>query len=136
MFGSSDKDRQIKRQRGKHSGKHADRHHILFTSHVSLTTSLPWCHLKSANKRAKFETLQPFCLLFALVCERIFIKTYRIESKCVYRTRKDTICRCVRVSFSPEMLEAGSVKGLTVPRPFSQLHFAGTLTTKQPRKSR
>ena len=29
-----------------------------------LTPSLPWCHLKTTMKSAKFETLQPFCLLF------------------------------------------------------------------------
>jgi len=31
---------------------------------VFLTPSLPWCHLKTTNKRAKFETFEPFCLLF------------------------------------------------------------------------
>ena len=31
-----------------------------------------------------------------------------------YRTRKQTVCRCVGASFSPEILQAGAVKGLTL----------------------
>ena len=31
-----------------------------------------------------------------------------------YRTRKYTVCRRVRVSFSPEIGQAGTVKGLIV----------------------
>ena len=30
-----------------------------------LTPSLPWCHVKTTNKRAKFQTLKPFCFLFS-----------------------------------------------------------------------
>ena len=30
----------------------------------SLIPSLPWCHLKTTNKGAKYETLQPFSFLF------------------------------------------------------------------------
>ena len=51
---------------------------------MCLTPSLPWCHLKTTNKNAKFKTLQPlnFVFFFALACERIFIKTHTIESRC------------------------------------------------------
>ena len=31
----------------------------------SLTPSLPWCHFKTTNKSAKFETIKPFCLLLS-----------------------------------------------------------------------
>ena len=36
---------------------------FLTESQKTLTPSLPWCHLKATNKRAKFETLRPFRLL-------------------------------------------------------------------------
>ena len=36
---------------------------------------------------------------------------HRIENNC-YRTGKYTVCRLVRASFSPEILQAGAVKGL------------------------
>ena len=39
------------------------------------------------------------------------MKTRNTESRC-YRTEKYTVCRCVRASFSPEILQAGEVKGL------------------------
>ena len=48
-----------------------------------LTPSLPCCHLKKTPESAKFETLKPFRLLFALACERIFIKTHSVESRYV-----------------------------------------------------
>ena len=35
------------------------------------------------NKSTKFETIKPFCFLFRLPCERIFIKTHSIKSRCV-----------------------------------------------------
>ena len=34
------------------------------TIHLSLTPSLPWCHLKTTNKSVKSETLKPFCFRF------------------------------------------------------------------------
>ena len=34
------------------------------TLRQQLTPSLPWCHLKTTNKSAKFETLKPFSFLF------------------------------------------------------------------------
>ena len=46
-----------------------------------LTPSLPWCHLKTTNNSAKFQTLKE------KGCERIIRKTQNIESRC-YRTRK------------------------------------------------
>ena len=61
-----------------------------------------------SNKSAKPETVKPFCLLSALASERTFINMYSIES----RTGKYTVCRRVRATFSPEILEAGAVKGL------------------------
>ena len=39
------------------------------------------------------------------------MKTQSIESRC-YRTGKYTVCRGVPASFSPEILQAGAVKGL------------------------
>ena len=46
-----------------------------------LTPSLPWCHLKTTNNRAKIETLSVF--FFAPACETIFIKTHSTKSRCV-----------------------------------------------------
>ena len=40
-----------------------------------------------------------------------FSLKHSIESRC-HRTGKCTICRRVRASFSPEVLQAGAVKGL------------------------
>ena len=42
----------------------------------------------------------------------IMMKTQSIESRC-YRTGKCTVCRRVRAFFSPEMLQAWAVKGLS-----------------------
>ena len=39
------------------------------------TPSLQRCHLKTTNKRAKFEALKPFCLLLH---KRIALKTHSI----------------------------------------------------------
>ena len=50
---------------------------------LGLILSLPRCYLKMTNKRANFENLKPFCVLFALAFDRIFIKTYGTESRCV-----------------------------------------------------
>ena len=48
-----------------------------------------------------------------MACERISIEMCTIENRC-YRTRKVTVRRRVRASFSPEILQAGAVKGLNV----------------------
>ena len=50
-------------------------------------------------------------LFFALSRERIFVETHSTGSRC-YRTGKYTACMCVRASFSPEVAQAGAVKGL------------------------
>ena len=55
-------------------------------------------------------------LFFALSCERIFIETHSIGSSC-YGTGKYIVCRRVRASFSPEILQAwAAAKGLSVCR--------------------
>ena len=79
-----------------------------------LTPSLPRCRLKRTHKIAKFETLTPFCLLFhtGMWGEKIS-KTHSTENRC-YRTGKH-IRRRVRALFSPEILQAGAVKGLIRP---------------------
>ena len=60
----------------------------------------------------KFEVKKAFSFFFfALACERILIKTHSIESRC-YRTGKYIVCKRVRASFSPDILQAGAVKGL------------------------
>ena len=82
----------------------------------SLTTSLLWCHLKTTNESAKFETLTCFCLIFRSVMRKDFSSKHSTESRCsCYRSGKYTVCRRVRASFSPEMLQAGDVKGLRRP---------------------
>ena len=68
---------------------------------------------KKKKEEEKKRNLKPLSILtsfFALECERIFIKTHTIESRC--RTKKYTVYRRVCASFSPEMLQAGAVKGL------------------------
>ena len=88
-----------------------------------LTPSLPRCHSKTTSKSSKFETFQPFCLFFfllfffspALACQKTLITAHIIESRC-YRTSKYTVCRHVLASFSPEILQAGTVKGLINPK--------------------
>jgi len=66
-----------------------------------------------------FQPLSLSVFFFTLACERIFIKTHGIENRC-YRTGKYTVCRLVRASFSPEILQAGAVKGLTFSEYASQ----------------
>ena len=50
-----------------------------------------------------------FVCFFALGIERILIKT-----QMRYWTGKYTVCRCARASFSPEIVQAAAVKGLSV----------------------
>ena len=76
-----------------------------------------WCHLKST-----FEILWPFCLLFALTCERVFIKTHSIEARCVIGLKRIAVCRCVCASFSLEILQAEAVKGFKL-KPFGPHSF-------------
>ena len=42
---------------------------------MALTPSMPWCHLKTAIKSAKFETLKPLRFLFHTGMWKDFIKT-------------------------------------------------------------
>ena len=76
-----------------------------------LTPSLPWCHLKMTSDSMKYETHKPFIFVFTLAWERIFIKTLSTESKC-YKTGKCTVYRRICRSFSPEIFQAGAVKGV------------------------
>ena len=83
---------------------------------TSLTPLLPWCHFKkTTGNSAKFQTRKPFFsfLFFALACERIIMKMQNTESGC-YRTGKCPVCRHVPASFSPEIVQARAVKGLTL----------------------
>ena len=57
------------------------------------------------------KPLSLFVFFLPLACERISIKTHRIENRW-YRTGKYMVCRRVPASFSPEILQAGAVKGL------------------------
>ena len=82
-------------------GRHFHVHHSVLNGRVK------------QHKSVKFETLKLFLAFFllALACERIFIKTHSSENRC-YRTRKYTVWRRVRASFSPGILQAGTVKWL------------------------
>ena len=80
-----------------------------------LTPPLPRYHLKTANKKSgKSETLENLCLLFlhwhvkGFLSKRIALNVNR------YRTGKYTVCRRVRAFFSPDILQAGAVKGLSL----------------------
>ena len=79
----------------------------------AITPLLLCVHLKTTNKSAKYEILKPFLFLFRT---GTFIKGFsskRIALKVdVLRTGKYTVCRHVRASFSPEILQAGAVKEL------------------------
>jgi len=68
--------------------------------------------LKTIIKSAKFETFKLSVFFLALACERIFIKTHSIESRKCYRTGRYTVYRRVHATFSPEIVQAGAVKGL------------------------
>ena len=57
------------------------------------------------------KPLTVFDFFLALPCERIFIETQSIESRC-YRTGKYTVCMRIPASFNPEFLQTGAVKGL------------------------
>ena len=71
---------------------------------------------KTTNKSIEFETLQPFCFLFRTGLWKDFHQNAYHWKQMGYRTGNYTVCRCVRESFSPEVLQAGSVKGGNVVR--------------------
>ena len=66
-----------------------------------------------------------FRFFFTLACDRIFIKTHNTESRCVIELENILFARaCVRACiFSPEILRAGAVKGLSR---YAQRRFAST----------
>ena len=63
-------------------------------------------------KVGNLKPFKPFCFLFALACERTFITTHNIESRCVIGPENILFFRRVRASFSPEIVQVGAVKGL------------------------
>ena len=67
--------------------------------------------LEKTNKLQSVKALTVSVFFFALACERIFIETRSIENRC-YRTGKYTVCKRVSASFSPEILQAGALRGL------------------------
>ena len=47
------------------------------------------------------------------MCERVYIRMHRIESRFAIGPEKYTVCRHVLALFSPEILQAWAVKGLS-----------------------
>ena len=81
----------------------------LRASTLLLTFSLPWFHLKTTNKCVKFELFKHFLSSFALTCKRTVLKVI------CCRTGKYTgFWRHVRAFFSPEILQAGAEKRLSL----------------------
>ena len=79
---------------------------------LSLSPSLPCYHLKTTNENANSDTLNTVLSSFSYWHVRgFFIKTHTLKVDC-YRTGKYTLCRRVRAYSSPEILQAGAVKGL------------------------
>ena len=77
---------------------------------LQLTPSLPWCHLKTTHKSAKFKPLSLFLFLYffggAVVCKRISVKKRRIGNRC-YSTGKYTVCLQAR----PCIIQPGNFTG-------------------------
>ena len=63
------------------------------------------------NESAKYEILNLSVFFLALACKTISIKTHSTESRFV-TAPENILFGGVRVFFSPEMLQAGAVKGL------------------------
>ena len=79
----------------------------------ALTLSLPRCRLKTTNESAKFEILMSFLFVFALACERTYIRTRSIERRFVTEPeKKHTVCRPVCARFSPEIFTGWGGEGL------------------------
>ena len=84
------------------------------------TPSLPWCHLKTINKSVKSETFKGFCLLFHTGMWKDFhqntdtvivlVVLCTIGSENTLFIGMSVLC----ASFSPEVLQTGAVKRLTV----------------------
>ena len=58
---------------------------------ILLTPSLPWCHFKTTNNSAKFETSQPFCLLRTGMWKDFHQNAYSTESRCVIGLKIDCL---------------------------------------------
>ena len=94
-----------------------------FTVMVSLENNQSNCEI--SNPSAFFSSF------FAVECERIFNKAHNIESRCAIGP-EDTVCRCLRASFSPETLHGGAVNGLRLgqcgggcPAPYGNMSGEG-----------
>ena len=74
--------------------------------------------LKTTNKSAKFEILQPFCLFFALACERIFIQTRSTESRCVKGSENIYSLQAHPCIFQPENFTGWGSEGVKVTDSF------------------
>ena len=80
-----------------------------------LTPSLPSCQLKRTGwKSVKCEIVKAFVFISRFLgCKGISVKMHSTESRFVVRrTGKYTVCRRLDVHFSPDILQAGAVKGL------------------------
>jgi len=74
-----------------------------------LTPSLPWCHVKTTDKSAKFETLKPLWFPFRQGMWTDFHQNAQHSKQMCYMWPENgLILRCV------EVLQAGAVKGLTL----------------------
>ena len=69
--------------------------------------------LENNRSKCKIWNLQLFLSSFSHCRVKGFSAKHSIESRC-YRSEKVTVSRCICASFSPEILQAGSVKGLKV----------------------
>ena len=83
---------------------------------LQLTPSLPWCHLKTTHKSAKFKPLSLFLFLYFLGGQSYVkgspSKSVELEIDVIGPENILFACRRVRASFSPEILQAAAVKGL------------------------
>jgi len=69
--------------------------------------------LKTTNESEKSEILKPFCLFFfALACERIFIKTYSIESRYVIGLETILFVRASMHLFQPGNFTGSGSEGV------------------------
>ena len=64
------------------------------------------------NELRNLKPLSLFVFFFALACERTFIQKCIASKVAVLQDREIAVGRRVRISFSPDILQAGAVKGL------------------------
>ena len=67
--------------------------------------------MMSLEKVRNSKPFSLFVFFFASACERIFIKTHTIESRCDTEPGNRLFAGCP-CTFSPDILQAGTVKGL------------------------